>query len=177
MIWFFKRHCIHTMNMCVYIYIAYHEYCMLRIHMCDCVFAFFIEIIRCWYRVHTALHVWLVWVEGIWYPNVHGAPRFGTASSGFGYFGNHQRFSIQYSSKFNFLSASIMPYMVHPSMLNVGYPWHRVPFSVPSNPNGSSYEPKISTLLMIFRKIWSARILLYRNGIWNVTCVLVYIFE
>lgn len=96
-------------------------------------------------------------------PQCNWCPRFGTANSGFGYFGNHQRFSIQYSSKFNFLSAtrgaSIMPYMVHPSMLNVGYPWHRVPFSVPSNPNGSSYESKISTSLMIFRKIWSARIL------------------
>lgn len=45
------------------------------------------------------------------------------------------------------------------SFHDVGYPWQRVPFSVPSNPNGSSYEPKISTSLMIFWKICSARIL------------------
>ena len=76
MIWFFKRH-LYTYHeyVCIYRYIAYHEYCMLRIHMCDCVFLCSLlkssgvgtEFIQ------LCMFAWFGW-KVFWYPNVHGAP-------------------------------------------------------------------------------------------------------
>lgn len=179
------------MKMCVYIVITNHEYCMLRIHMCDCVFLCsllkssgvgteFIQLCMIewfgWKGFGTPMYMvptlWnsKFWIWIFWKPSKIQHPIF-------------IQVPLFECNKGGFNMASIMPYMVHPSMLNL-----RCIFGTLFGHKQSKWQQLWSenkSTSMIFRKIWSARFYqtnprdthhyprenVVQTWIWNVTCV------